>query len=299
MGLSFAQALGSAAGQWNEARAQKLKEQQDAAELELRKDTAARQLALQMKQYEIEKKRAEFEQGRMEMEPKLLEQRGWNKVGADYQLADGSWEAMYYNPVTNETRRIRTGTPKAAAIQDLKGDQALELEKQRNKDKLDQIAASGRWHVKWAEISSQGKLKKEDWNVLKTDPGYIGAIAGMKNALAERNMILARMYSTTNPPTVPQFEELNKQLQDVEGRLKQSSDTAEQVRNRVRFGPSAAATSQAISDLKQRVVTRTVRVHGQSIPVMADGTFMYNGQKYKVDATGDGGTLVENLSHGQ
>jgi hypothetical protein len=279
MGSSFAQTLGSAGQQFEDARSKNIAEKQAASELALRQGALAKQLQMEMMRLQLEKAREIAEQGRYAAEQERLKNAGWSKVGQDYQNPDGTWTTIWYNPATGEKRELQVGTPKAAAIQDLKGDQALDLEKLRGKDKLEQIAASGRWHTKWAEIAAQGKLKKEDWNVLKTDPGYIGAVSGMKNALAERNMILSRMYSPTNPPTPDQMKQLNQQLQEVEQRLKQSSDTAEQVRNRIRFKTGGGSGSRAISDLKDLVGAGV----GPERPKDVPGNYIYreNGSKGK------------------
>jgi hypothetical protein len=253
MGLSFAQTLGSALQSREDARTKQLTEQQTAQELKLRQDQLAKTLQMEQIRLQLDKARQATEEGRYAAEQERLKTAGWSKVGQDYQNADGTWTTVWYNPSTGETREKKFGTPKAVSIQDTKGDQALDLEKLRNRDKLEQIAANGRWHTKWAEISAQGKLKKEDWQALRTDPGYIKSISEMKANLANRNNILARMYSTTNPPTPEQFTQLNKQLTEVDTQLEQASQAAEQVRNRVRFGASKPGFSDTVSNLKDMV----------------------------------------------
>jgi len=275
MGLSFAQALGGAGQDFMKARESKLGEEQTAAELALKQTTAARQLALQMKQLQIEQARAMWEKARAEQDAQRLINAGWSKVGTDTQNPDGTWTSNWYNPSTGEHKEFKQGTPKAVAIQDTKGDQALDLEKLRNKDKLEQIAASGRWHMRWAALAAQGKLKKEDWNVLKTDPGYMQSVFDMKSAIAERNMILSRMYNPTNPPTAEQMTQLNQQLTGVEQRLQKASTNAEQVRNRIRFGVSGAASG--ISGLVDSVRGETGPPRPPGTP--ADYVYRKNGSK--------------------
>lgn len=251
MGLALAQTLGNAGQAYEDARKSNIAEQQQKAELGMRQQQLARTLQLEMIRLQLDKARQATEEGRYAAEQERLKNAGWSKVGQDYQQPDGTWKSIWYNPGTGETREKEFGTPRAVVQQDMKGDQAQDLEKLRNKDKLEQIAASGRWHMKWSELAAQGKLKKEDWNYLKTDPGYIQAIGAMKNAMAERNTILSRMYNTQNPPSPNDMAQLNTQLQQVEQRLQQSATTAEQTRNRIVY--KVDASSKSISDLKDMV----------------------------------------------
>jgi hypothetical protein len=247
MGLSFAQTLGNALQSREDARTKQIEEQQKAQELAMRQQSLAKTLQMEQIRLQIDKARQATEEGRYASEQERLKTAGWSKVGQDTQNADGTWTSNWYNASTGEHREFRQGTPKAVAIQDTKGDQALDLEKQRNKDKLEQIAASGRWHMRWAALAAQGKLKKEDWNALKTDPGYMQSVYDMKAAIAERNMILSKMYSTVAPATPEQLAGLNQQLQQVEQRLNKASQSAEQVRNRVRFGVDQLGVKNSIS----------------------------------------------------
>ncbi len=291
MGLSFAQTLGNAAQSYEEARTRKIQEQQTAQELAMRQQQLAQTLQAEMVRNAIAQRQLTVEEGRAASEQARAANAGWIKVG-ETKNADGTFNYTLMRPKDDGTFESRVmkniGTPVpvvqqglknegALDVQDSRNKGALDLEGLRNKDRLEQIAAQGRWHARVAEISSQGKLRNEEWQRLNHDPGYLQAKADMQSAVRERLMILAKMYSTTAPPTTEQFAALNTQLQQVEQRLTAASKAAEDVRNRVQFG---ADLPSRVAGLKQMMGSGGGG--GAQQKYKAGDSVIYNGAPHKV-----------------
>jgi hypothetical protein len=271
MGLSFAQALGTAADQWNQARQQKLAESIQQQQLAMSQQQLAKSVEMEMvrnaiaqRQLTSEEGRYATEQERVRLEQARLEASGWQK-NAPYQR-NGKWYIL--NNYTGQEREV--GDPMAVVNQTAKGTQALDLEKQRNKDKLEQIAAQGRWHMQWAQLAAQGRLSSQAYQKLRLDPGYQQAMNDMKSAIAERNGIIARLYSTTNPPNDAQAKLLQDKLSQIEQQLQNASKSAEQVRNRVMFGSN-------VSDLKNFVQQQVGPARPSNVP--KDYIYRSNGSR--------------------